>query len=303
MSIAAYLREIGRGRHHAKSLTDAQAQDLMGQILDGQVSELALGAFCAAMRVKGETAPELAGFMRAAHARMTSFTAEAPAVVIPSYNGARRLPLLTPLLAGLLAQQGLSVLIHGTTTEDSRVSCESVVHALGWRVLSAVEPLRAGQVVFAPTTLLHHGLQQLLEVRRVIGLRNSGHSLVKLLNPVSGPSLLISSYTHPEYADTMSEALALTQTQAMLLRGTEGEAVADARRQPLIEAVLHQQRLTLVSAQSGPLTQVPALPERIDPETTARFIDDALQGRTPVPAPIQTQVQCALQALAQIATA
>ena len=301
MSICAYLREIGRGRHHAKNLDPTQAQDLMGQILDGTVSDLELGAFCVAMRVKGESQDELTGFMQAAHARMTPFSSTAPCVVIPSYNGARRLPLLTPLLAGLLAKQGVAVLIHGMSTEPQRVACQSVIEALRWPVLHAARPLHAGEVVFVPTAVLNVGLQRLLDVRRSIGLRNSGHSLVKLLCPVRTPSLLITSYTHPEYATTMSQALAHAGVNALLLRGTEGEAVADPRRLPLIEAVLQQQKVTLASAQTGPLEHMPSLPEQIDAHSTARFIEAVLAGHAAVPAPIQTQVQCALDALAQLA--
>jgi anthranilate phosphoribosyltransferase len=42
--------------------------------------------------------------------------------VLPSYNGARKLPVLTPLLALLLTQAGWPVLIHGCDTEDKRIS-------------------------------------------------------------------------------------------------------------------------------------------------------------------------------------
>ena len=47
--------------------------------------------------------------------------ATSPLVVLPSYNGARKLPVLTPLLALLLAREGLPVLVHGTATESTRV--------------------------------------------------------------------------------------------------------------------------------------------------------------------------------------
>jgi anthranilate phosphoribosyltransferase len=50
-------------------------------------------------------------------------------VIIPSYNGARKLPLLTPLLALLLAREGLPVLIHGTATESGRIFVQEVLQA------------------------------------------------------------------------------------------------------------------------------------------------------------------------------
>ena len=75
------------------------------------------------MRIKGETPEEMAGFLDAVHERLEMLPASArPLVVLPSYNGARKLPVLTPLLALLLARNGLPVLVHGTATEDRRVS-------------------------------------------------------------------------------------------------------------------------------------------------------------------------------------
>ena len=52
MGISAYIKEIGRGKDGARALTREHAADLMGQVLDGQVSDLEIGAFCLAMRIK-----------------------------------------------------------------------------------------------------------------------------------------------------------------------------------------------------------------------------------------------------------
>jgi anthranilate phosphoribosyltransferase len=70
MAIVQYIKEIGRGREGARALDRLQAADLMGQILDAQVSDLEIGAFCLAMRIKGETPEEMAGFLDAVHARL-----------------------------------------------------------------------------------------------------------------------------------------------------------------------------------------------------------------------------------------
>ncbi|HEY8975454.1 MAG TPA: DNA-binding protein YbiB, partial [Burkholderiaceae bacterium] len=112
MTIAPYLREIGRGKDGARSLSREQAADLMGRLLDGKVSDVETGAFAIAMRIKGETPEELAGFMDAVVPRMLALPPPGPAggVVLPSYNGARKLPNLVPLLALQLARAGLSVL-------------------------------------------------------------------------------------------------------------------------------------------------------------------------------------------------
>ena len=298
MSIAAYIREIGRGREGARALSREQASDLLGQVLDGRVSDLEIGAFCIAMRIKGETPEEMAGFLDATHARLSRVPASGPVVVLPSYNGARRLPVLTPLLAFLLARGGAAVLVHGTPTEDARIPARSVFEALGLPIDAAPAALEAGQVRFVPTEQLHEGLHRLLAVRRQVGLRNPAHSLVKLMNPAAAPALVVGSYTHPEYAASMTATFRLTGGRAMLLRGTEGEPVADARRTPRMDLFRDGEVRCVQPAQEGPLTALPDAPATAAADETARWIERVLQGRVPVPTPIALQVEHILRELA-----
>jgi anthranilate phosphoribosyltransferase len=334
MSIAKYIKEIGRGKEGARSISREQAADLMGQVLDGAVTDLEIGGFCLAMRIKGETPAEMAGFLDAAHARLNKVHALCPVVVLPSYNGARKLPVLTPLLGLLLAregarralldrqtdgsQKGFAVLMHGCKTEDARVHALEVIQALNFEqktsfdqqnrawaatelIASEVTPntthsIKAGDFKTLHTNDLLPSLKRLLDVRRAVGLRNPAHSMVKLMNPTTTQqALVISSYTHPEYLQSMTAVFELTGSHAMLLRGTEGECVADARRTPQMDGFVHGQRSTLQAPQGGPLATLPDLPGTTDAAATAAYIQDVLQGRKPVPAPIARQVECILQ--------
>lgn len=305
MGIAHYIKEIGRGKEGARALSRQQAADLMGQILDGTVTDLEIGGFCLAMRIKGETAAEMAGFLDAVHTRLDRVTLARRMVVIPSYNGSRRLPLLTPLLAALLAREGkkhgFGVLVHGTRTEEARVSVDQV-----WPLIFkqnsqqarmkysdiATESIANGEPILWATEQLNPALKRLLDVRRVVGLRNPAHSLVKLMNPTSSPqALLVSSYTHPEYLHSMGQTLTLTGQYALLLRGTEGEAVADPRRRPQMDGFIAGRCMRLCEVQDGPLPTLPELPATTDPQATANYTLAVLGGDRPVPAPISAQVQ------------
>lgn len=291
MGIAHYIKEIGRGKQGARPLDRAQAADLFAQVLDGAVSDLEIGAFCIAMRVKGETPEEMAGFLDATLARLQRVPVRGAAVVLPSYNGARRLPVLTPLLAALLAREGVAVVMHGAATEANRVFVPQVLAAMGLRVETRVRAVPAGEAVYFPTELLSPGLKRLLEVRRTIGLRNSAHSLVKLMNPCDGPAVVVGSYTHPEYAVAMGEIFELTRSTALLLRGTEGEVVADARRLPKMEGFVRGERVLLQEGRKGTLTDLPDLPQGVDEHATAAYIRDVLAGALPVPASLAQQVE------------
>ena len=304
MGIRHYLKDIARGKDGARALTRDQAADLMGQVLDGSASDLEVGAFCVAMRIKGETAQEMAGFLDAVHARLELLPASTRAlIVLPSYNGARKLPVLTPLLALLLAQRGWPVLVHGNSTEERRASSQDVLAALGVNAMAALEEIEPGQVAFVPTALLLPGLARLLDVRRTLGLRNSAHSLVKLMDPlapVAGDSLIVGSYTHPEYAESMAATITLTGADALLLRGTEGEPVADPRRTPQMDGFLSGRTVRLQEAQGGPLTALPTLPSTTDAASTAQYTRAVLGGELPVPEPIARQVEHILHLLRKI---
>jgi hypothetical protein len=65
----------------------------------------------------------------------------------------------------------------------------------------AAWPIATDRVAACPA------LKRLLDVRRVVGLRNPAHSLVKLMNPCAGPAVVVGSYTHPEYAVSMAAVL------------------------------------------------------------------------------------------------
>jgi anthranilate phosphoribosyltransferase len=291
MGISQYIKLIGR-RSGARSLTREQASDLFGQVLDGGVTDLEVGAFCLAMRLKGETLDELCGFLDATHARLQRVPASTqPLIVLPSYNGARRLPVLTPLLALLLARRGVPVLVHGTPTESGRVFAASVLRALGIHPLASVRAIDAGEAAYLPTALLHAGLARLLQARETIGLRNSSHSIVKLMNPCAGDAVIVTSYTHAEYGTAMGDVFARLGATALLLRGTEGEATADARRLPAMDGYVRGRHVRLEERQDGTLTELPDLPREIDSETTASFTQDVLAGRRPVPTAIASQVE------------
>ena len=297
MGIGHYIKEIGRGKDGAKALTREQAADLLGQILDQTVSDLEVGAFCLAMRIKGETPEEMAGFLDAVQARLNKLPQQRlqPTVVIPCYNGARKLPALAPLLALLLCQQGVQVCVHGTSTENSRTTSFEVFEALGHKALMHIDQAQAGLNIVA-TEVLSPALKKLLDVRRVVNLRNPAHSLVKLMNPCLGSALIVSSYTHPEYATSMAQTFQLTQASAFLLRGTEGEPVADARRTPQMDFFQAGLMQTVQAAQAGALQSIPDLPKP-DAAETASYIEDVLNQKRAVPAPIAHQVQHIMQAL------
>jgi anthranilate phosphoribosyltransferase len=307
MGIASFIKEIGRGAAGARSLGADAAHTLMATVLDGGASDLEVGAFALAMRMKGESLDELTGFLRAVQERSLAVATDRPVVVIPSYNGARRLPNLTPLLAMWLAQEGARVLVHGQPHDRARVTSAEIFHDLGLPPAQNEADIASAwarrEPAFVPTALLCAPLQKLLDVRWVVGLRNSGHTVAKMLDPCRGaPTLRLASFTHPEFGALLGAWAQREAVNVMLLRGTEGEAVADPRRQPRIDTWVGGEPLAeaSVAAQDGVVAEMPLLPRENDAATTALYIQSVLSGEKPAPAPLVRQVQavmCALEAI------
>jgi anthranilate phosphoribosyltransferase len=300
---ARFIKEIGRGTKGARSMAREDARQLYRAMLEGRVSDLELGAILLAMRIKGESVEEIAGFMDAVESSFAPLPAPAGdyvPVLIPSYNGSRKLANLTPLLALLLAREGVPVLVHGVQQDPGRVTTFEIFAEMGIGPVGAsadmLDAFAEQKPCFMPIERLAPQLAHQLSLRRILGVRNSAHTLVKILQPFAGPALRLVSYTHPEYLAMLSEYFRtqapLTRGDAFLMRGTEGETVANANRAQQIDW-FHAGQQTLLVERDAPADDLAPAPEGRDAAATADWIARALRGEQPVPPPIAAQVaQC-----------
>ncbi len=302
---ANIIKNIGRGKKGARDLTRPDARALYRAMLDGTVSDLELGAILLAMRIKGESVEELGGFMDAAEESFNLIPGGdgpyAP-VSIPSYNGARKMANLTPLLALLLAREGVPVLVHGVELDPGRITTAEIFSAMGIVPARSAADVSAAyarrEPCFMAIDTLAPKMARLLSLRRILGVRSSTHTLVKILQPFDAPALRLVSYTHPEYLETLGEyftsAAPAARGDAFLMRGTEGETVANANRAQQIDW-FHQGQRTLLVQRDAPTDELAQLPDGRDAATTADWIALALKGEVPVPRSISEQVaQCLL---------
>lgn len=303
MSYAQYIKEIGRGQHGARDLSVEDAQTLFSAMLDGGVPDLELGAIVLALRVKTEALSELTGFYQAAAARV--YALRRPAghirpIVIPTYNGARKLPNLLPLLALLLQRFGVPVLLHGTLEGNGRVATAYILRELGVMpcvsLAAAQTALDEEGLAFVPTGVVSPGLANLMALRNRLGVRNSAHTIVKLIDPFDGGGVPLVSVTHPDYLQKMQAFFGTTGLAALLMRGTEGEPFANPRRRPKIEYFEGGNAQVLFEAEAARVETLAGLPESLDPGHTAAWIKLALAGKASIPYPIVNQLACCLRA-------
>lgn len=302
-SYATVIKDIGRGARGARSLDRQAAESLFGDMLDGRVPDMELGAILLAMRIKGESLEETLGFCAAMQARTPTlkWDDESPRlVVLPSFNGARKQANLVPLVALLLAREGIPVLIHGRHDFEARENPFELLTALGLPLAKDLEQagqaLRERQPAVLALAQLNPGLDALMALRPRLGVRNSAHSIAKLLDPAPGRSVRVVAVTHPEYLSSMASALApLTQEdgRALLMRASEGEPYAHLRRRSFLAAFDRGVRLDLHAADGEDLDW--PLSDACAPEANARYIESILGGQNPVPPRITEQVQALIR--------
>lgn len=301
MSYTSYLKEIGRGPNGSRPLSEDDAQRLMSAMLDGGVPDLEFGGLLMAMRMKGETLDELLGFYQAVDKRVYKLPPPASGprpVVIPTYNGARRQPNLTPLIALWLKQFGVPVLLHGELEGHGRVATVHVMRELDilpCATLAQAETRLANErIAFVPTSVLSPGLASMLSARSRLGVRNSAHTLVKLIDPFNGVGLRLISASHPDYLQLIAEFLIVTGFDALLLRGAEGEPYANPKRRPELRHFQNGEARVLFEAESGPIKNLPAIPDTCDAVSTAHWIKRVLAREVSAPLPLVNQLACCL---------
>ena len=296
MNIASIIKEIGRGTKGARSLGQDQATDLFGAMLDGTLPPLELGAILMALRIKGESLAELQGFQVAMDQRCRHIIPPSGqrCIIFPSYNGARRHPNLMPLVALLLARQGIPVLIQGRHDFENRINPFNLLAALGIPLNSALDEtntqLQRHSIAALAVEVLLPGLAQLLALRIRMGVRSSAHSLAKVLNPCPGKSIRVVPITHPAYQDSMTQFLITETDPAILMRGTEGEAYANPLRIPELTVFHHHTTQHPLFSASCLLESSPGLPAGPDIADNVTYIENVLLGKLPVPPPVQAQV-------------
>lgn len=201
----------------------------MGMILDGKVLPEQLGAFLMLMRVKEESPAEIAGCVRAAQARL-DLPADIPRVDLDwsSYAGKRRQLPWFLLAAQLLAKNGFRVLMHGTQAHiPGRLYTHDALRALGIPIADSIEQavvhIFRSNFAYMPLECLSPRLQQIMDLRPVLGLRSPVHTIARMLNPWRAPCTLQGVF-HPGYLSIHAGAAAiLGQPHMAVFRGEGGE--------------------------------------------------------------------------------
>ncbi|MBW6418846.1 glycosyl transferase family protein [Celeribacter sp. PS-C1] len=227
MSIAEFVRILGRGPGRSRSLTQEEAREAMARVLRGEAAPESIGAMLMLMRMKGEVPEELAGFTAALREVLTKVPT--PDLDWPSYAAGRTRGLPWFLLAArLVAQGGHKVLMHGWNglSERGHLVRDGLPYAGITSCAGpdeAVEVLARDNIAYLPLENFSPELLRLLQLRADFGLRSCLNTVARMLNP-GGAGASVQGVFHPPYRELQADASHLLRLNAMsVIKGGGGE--------------------------------------------------------------------------------
>ena len=227
---APFIRIIAKGPNLSRPLTRAEMLEAARMILAGAVEPIQLGAFLCILRLRTEVPEEGAGFVEALRETFVP-PAGAPTVDIdwPSYAGKKRQLPWYLLSALLLAQNGIRICMQGTEghTPDrlySRQSLAGLGIPAARSLAEAAEQIDRTNFAFLPLAVLAPRLQEIIELKSLIGVRSPVNTFARHANPFGAAHQLL-TVVHPNYRAIHREmARLLGQRRMAVFKGEGGEA-------------------------------------------------------------------------------
>jgi anthranilate phosphoribosyltransferase len=209
-------------------LTLTEAREVMREIMKGEATQAQIGAFLTALRMKGETADEIAGCALAMRESAIAVKPKRNQLVDTCGTGGdgKGTFNISTTVAFVAAGAGLAVAKHGNRSVSSHCGSADLLQTLGVnlelspeQVARCIDEVGIG-FLFAPK--LHPAMKYALGPRQEIGLRTIFNILGPLSNPAGAKRQLLGVY-NSNLTELMAEVLrALGAEHAFVVHGADG---------------------------------------------------------------------------------
>jgi anthranilate phosphoribosyltransferase len=211
-----------------ESLTEAEAQAVIGHVMDGDASESQIAGLLVALRMKGESVDEIVGAARAMRTHAIAVAPRRTDLVDTCGTGGDGLRTFNvSTAAGLVAAgAGAGVAKHGNRAVSSASGSADVLEALGVRVdlpaervAECIDEVGFG-FLFAPAH--HPAMRHAAPVRRSLGVRTIFNVLGPLTNPVGARRQLVGVFDEALVRPIAETLRALGCERALVVHGSDG---------------------------------------------------------------------------------
>jgi anthranilate phosphoribosyltransferase len=210
----------------ALTVTLAQTETLVGQMLDGQMADDDIRDLLITLADRGETAAEIAGAARAMRARMIRVSAPTGAIDVCGTGGDGSHSLnVSTAVALVVAACEVPVAKHGNRAASSKAGAADTLEALGLNLGRAAETAEASLadlgICFLFAQKHHPALGPIMPIRRALGRRTIFNLLGPLCNP-AGVTRQLVGVADPALIPVYADAIALLGADsAMVVAGDE----------------------------------------------------------------------------------
>lgn len=222
--LKAVLNQVVGG----ENLSRQEAQESMQAIMTGQASESQIGGLLTALRIKGETSEEIAGFAETMRSHTVKVECSQSDLLDTCGTGGDRKGTfnISTTVAFVVAGAGASVAKHGNHGVSSSSGSADVLKALGVRIdlpaqniASVIEDARIA-FLYAPT--FHPAMKYAGKPRRELGFRTVFNVLGPLTNPLAAERQLMGVYERSLTKKLAEVLLRLNTRRAMVVHGLDG---------------------------------------------------------------------------------
>ena len=236
------LRETLRKAASGETLSEGEAERALETIMEGTVPPAATAALLTALRVRGESVPEIVGFARA----MRRFAArvEAPEDVVDTCGtgGDAKGTINISTAAAFVARgAGVTIAKHGNRAATSQAGSADVLEALGAEIELGPEQvgrcIKESGIGFMFARTHHPAMKFVAPVRAELPFRTVFNLLGPLTNPAGARRQLVGVFGG-DYVHPVAEALReLGAEKALVVHGTDGMDEITVTAQTLVAEV------------------------------------------------------------------
>jgi len=210
-----------------KNLSYEEAYFVMGEIMGGEATPAQISAFLTALRLKGETADEIAGLASVMRAKATPVKIKGPAIDIVGTGGDGAATFnISTAAAFVVAGAGLKVAKHGNRAMSSQCGSADILEALGVKIdLSAesvAECIENAGIGFMFAQVFHPAMKYAAPVRKEIGIRTVFNILGPLTNPANVEHILLGVPSEEVGAKIAAVLKRLGIKHALVVYGKDG---------------------------------------------------------------------------------
>ena len=221
--ITEYIEILLKG----ENLSIEQARNLLDIVFEGEVSEVQIAAFLTAMRIKGATAAELAGFAKSLRLHVVRVKVDVDNLVDTCGTGGGVIKTCNISTAAAIVAAGAGVYVakHGNRGITSKCGSADVLEELGVKIdagaETAAECIKQAHIGFMFAPAFHPAMKYVQPIRKNLGFRTVFNILGPLANPANVQRQVL-GVADEKLMETIAEALKLLGTKVAMVVHSNG---------------------------------------------------------------------------------